>query len=112
MFTRNLPATCRSRIGYGTPCPLPHERSVAAWGVRSAVEVDVAGVDTLAQLNGYWAAWVEQVYHRRVRTGTGHTPLARWLAGPTSLRPAPEPDALAAVFRWTTDRTVTTTRTV
>lgn len=88
------------------------ERLYRTVAEQFAVEVDVAGVDTLAQLNGYWAAWVEQVYHRRTHSGTGQTPLDRWLAAPTSLRPAPDPDALAAAFLWAVDRTVTATRTV
>lgn len=88
------------------------ERVYRTVAEQFAVEVDVAGVDTLAQLNTYWAAWVEQVYHRRVHRGTGQTPLQRWLAGPSALRAAPEPDALRQAFLWTADRTVTTTRTV
>jgi putative transposase len=88
------------------------ERLYRTVAEQFAVEVDVAGVDTLAQLNGYWAAWVEQVYHRRVHTSTGQTPLNRWLAAPSSLRPAPEPDALRQAFLWSVTRTVTTTRTV
>jgi putative transposase len=88
------------------------ERYYRTVAEQFAVEVDVAGVDTLAQLNGYWAAWVEQVYHRRVHSGTGQTPLERWMAGPSALRAAPEPDALRQAFVWTVDRTVTKTRTV
>ncbi len=88
------------------------ERLYRTVAEQFAVEVDVAGVDTLAQLNTYWAAWVEQVYHRRVHTSTAQSPLDRWLAGPTALRAAPEPDALAAAFLWSATRTVTTTRTV
>jgi putative transposase len=86
-----------------------HYRTVAE---QFAVEVDLLGVATLAELNGYWAAWVEQVYHRRVHRGTGQAPLERWLAGPSALRPAPGPAALSAAFRWSVQRTVTATRTV
>lgn len=88
------------------------ERVYRTVAEQFAVEVDVAGVDTLAQLNTYWAAWVEQVYHRRVHSSTGQSPLERWLAGPSSLRPAPDPDVLAEAFLWTATRTVTKTRTV
>lgn len=86
-----------------------HYRTVAE---QFAVEVDVAGVDTLAQLNLYWAAWVEQSYHRRVHRGTGQSPLERWMAGPTSLRATPDPDQLHQAFLWAATRTVTATRTV
>lgn len=88
------------------------ERIYRTVAEQFAVEVEVAGVDTLAQLNTYWTAWVEQVYHRRIHTSTGQAPLQRWLAGPTSLRDAPDPDALAEAFLWTVTRTVTATRTV
>ena len=77
-----------------------------------AVEADLAGVDTLAELNRYLAAWVEQVYHRRVHRSTGQAPLERWLAGPTALRGCPDPAALAEMFAWTVTRTVTRTATV
>jgi putative transposase len=86
-----------------------HYRTVAE---QFAVEVDVAGVDTLAELNRYFAAWIEQAYHRRVHRTTGQAPLDRWLAGPSSLREAPDPDALHQAFLWSVQRTVTATRTV
>ena len=54
--------------------------------------------------------WVEQVYHQRVHTETGMTPLARFLAaGP----PVPTPAGLLTkAFRWGEWRTVTSTATV
>jgi putative transposase len=88
------------------------ERIYRTVAEQFAVEVDVVGVDTLAQLNTYWAAWIEQVYHRRIHTSTGQSPLERWMAGPSSLRDAPDPDALAEAFLWSVQRTVTATRTV
>ncbi len=86
-----------------------HYRTVAE---QFAVEVAVAGVDTLAELNRYWIGWVEQVYHRRVIRTTGQTPLQRWQAGPSTLRPAPDPGLLSQAFRWAVQRTVTATRTI
>jgi putative transposase len=88
------------------------ERAYRTIAEQFAVEVDLHGVATLAELNGYFTAWVEQVYHRRVHRGTGQTPLERWLAGPSALRDAPEPGVLSAAFRWSVQRTVTATRTV
>lgn len=85
------------------------ERAYRTIAEQFAVEVAVAGVDSLAELNRYWMAWVEQVYHQRVHSSTAQTPLDRWLAGPTSLRPAPDLDQLAAAFEWTATRTVTRT---
>lgn len=77
-----------------------------------AVEADLDQVATLAELNRWWAAWVECVYHDRVHQATGQTPAARWAAGCHHLRPAPHPAALAEAFRWTAERTVTKTATV
>src|SRR5450759_2879743 len=68
--------------------------------VEIAAGPDGAGsaVDTLAELNSLFTAWVEQVYHQRVHTETGMTPLARFLAaGP----PVPTPAGLLTeAFRW------------
>ncbi len=89
-----------------------HERHFRTVAEQFAVEVDVAGVDTLAELNRYWTGWVEQVYHRRVHAGTDATPLDRWTSGPNSLRPTPDPETLREAFLWHSVRTVTRTRTV
>jgi len=86
-----------------------HYRTVAE---QFGLEVGIAGVQTLEQLNRYLAAWVEQVYHRRTHRGTGQTPLERWMDGPSTLRPTPAPDVLAQAFLWTATRTVTVTRSV
>ena len=88
------------------------ERAYRTIAEQFAVEVAIAGVDTLVELNRYFAAWVEQVYHRRVVRTTGQPPLERWLQGPSSLRATPEPDVLSQAFLWTVERTVTATRTV
>jgi putative transposase len=80
--------------------------------VEIATGADGVGspVDTLAELNSLFTAWVEQVYHQRVHSETGQSPLARFLAaGP----PVPTPAALLAeAFRWGEWRTVTKTATV
>ncbi len=86
-----------------------HYRTVAE---QFGLEVGIAGVETLEQLNVYWAAWVEQVYHRRTHRGTSQSPLERWMAGPSVLRPTPHPEALREAFLWTATRTVTATRSV
>lgn len=80
--------------------------------VEIATAADGVGtrVDTLAELNSLFTAWVEQVYHQRVHSETGQPPLARFLAaGP----PVPTPAALLTeAFRWGEWRTVTKTATV
>jgi len=69
-----------------------------------------SAVGSLAELNGLFTAWVEQVYHRRAHTETGMAPLQRFLAGGA---PVPTPAALLGeAFRWGEWRTVTKTATV
>ena len=60
------------------------------------VEID-DGVE-LAELNRLFSAWLEVVYHRRVHSETGQTPLARFdAAGAPSL---PTPALLREAFLW------------
>jgi putative transposase len=86
--------------------------------VREQFLVEITGehepgrhqVGDLLELNRLFTAWVETVYHQRVHSETGQTPLERWLAGgPYTL---PTPDTLAEAFRWETRRTVRKTATV
>ncbi len=51
------------------------ERFFRTVAEQFAVEIDTTGVPTLAELNRWWAGWVEQVYHHRVHSGTAQTPL-------------------------------------
>ena len=72
------------------------------------VEID-DGVE-LAELNRLFSAWLEVVYHRRVHSETGQTPLARFdAAGAPGL---PTPALLREAFLWSVERTVTKTATV
>jgi putative transposase len=78
------------------------------------VELGVDGVsraiDDLVQLNELFTAWVETVYHARIHSETGDTPLARFLAaGPPAL---PTPAQLHEAFLWSQRRTVTKTATI
>lgn len=72
------------------------------------VEID-DGVE-LAELNRLFSAWLEVVYHRRVHSETGQTPLERFdAAGAPAL---PTPALLREAFLWSQERTVTKTATV
>jgi putative transposase len=72
------------------------------------VEID-DGVE-LAELNRLFSAWLEVVYHRRVHSETGQTPLERFdAAGAPTL---PTPALLREAFLWSVERTVTKTATV
>lgn len=80
--------------------------------VRDQFLVEVAHTDVadLDRLNTLFAAWVETIYHHRVHTETGHTPLERFAAiGPPVL---PTPGLLHEAFLWSETRQVTKTATV
>lgn len=59
---------------------------------------------TLELLNQATQAWVELDYNREVHKELGQTPLERWLAGPTVVRPSPDPETLRDAFRRTETR--------
>lgn len=59
-------------------------------------------VSNLTELNRRLWAWVEEVYHVRIHSETGQTPLQRWVQG-TRARPV-SPGLLAEVFLWRTRR--------
>jgi putative transposase len=74
------------------------------------VELEDRPPASLEDLGRIFQSWVEQVYHRRVHSETGQTPLERFLAlGPP---PLPGELALTGAFRWSERRTVSKTGTV
>lgn len=63
----------------------------------------------LDELNRLLAAWLAQVYHRRVHSETGESPAARY----RQVAPRyPDPERLREALLWTERRTVTKTATV
>ena len=68
------------------------------------VEYDDDAAADLGELNRWFTAWVEQVYHRAVHSETGAAPLERWLSGAPFKHPAP--GLLAEAFRWSQTRRV------
>ena len=78
--------------------------------VRDQFLVEIDDGIELAELNRLFSAWLEVVYHRRVHSETGQTPLARFeTAGAPAL---PTPALLREAFLWSVERTVTKTATV
>jgi transposase InsO family protein len=83
----------------------PHQNAKieSFWGVLEgrlvAMVEGVSGKLTLDELNRATIAWVEQEYNRQVHSQTGETPMARFLAGPSVMRPCPDAAALRAAFR-------------
>lgn len=60
---------------------------------------------TLEALNEATQAWAEYQYNRAKHSGTGQTPLARFLAGPEVTRPCPDNVTLRLAFTRTEQRT-------
>ena len=78
--------------------------------IELAVPGALAEIGTLTQLNELFTAWVETVYHQRVHSETGQTPLARFTA--TDPPVIPTPAALHEAFLWSERRLVAKTATV
>ena len=68
------------------------------------------GIESLDQLNDWFAAWAEQVANRRVHAETGQPPIDRFQAGGPHRQA--EPALLREAFRWSVTRKVTRTATV
>jgi putative transposase len=62
---------------------------------------------TLAELNAFWCAWLDERYHRTPHSETGEPPLERWerLCATTEIR-RPDPVLLDEVLRLRARRTV------
>lgn len=101
-----------SRVGVPHDPTLPYSpyqnaKQEAFWGiVEGRLMPMLEGVEplTLELLNQATQAWVELDYNREVHKELGQTPLERWLAGPTVVRPSPEPETLRDAFRRTETR--------
>src|SRR5674476_1010305 len=78
--------------------------------IELAVPGALAKIATLAQLNELFTAWVETVYHQRVHSETGQTPLARFTTADPPVIPTPA--ALHEAFLWSETRLVAKTATV
>ena len=74
-------------------------------------EVEASQLTTLAELNESLWAWLACVYHVRVHSETGQTPLARFTAGLDQVRPA-DLELVRRAFLWREQRRVTKTATI
>jgi len=74
------------------------------------VEIDHGPVTSLEELNRRFDSWVETVYHRRIHTETGVTPLERF-DGLGAVKTASK-ELLAEAFLWAESRVVTKTALV
>jgi transposase InsO family protein len=88
--------------------PYQNAKQESFWGqVEGRLMAMLEGVAdlSLAQLNQATQAWVEFEYNRKVHSEIGETPLARFLAGPSVMRPSPDSAALKLAFTKTERRT-------
>jgi putative transposase len=88
---------------------------VADSTAEQLVERQLSAAAALLELNALFTAWVESVYHHRVHSETGQTPLQRWDGGWQGVGHGPAmatADALTEAFLWSQWRTVTKTATV
>lgn len=88
--------------------PYQNGKIEALWGQlegRLMAMLESVADLTLATLNEATQAWCEYEYNRTAHSETGEAPLARFLAGPEVLRPAPDSSALRATFTRTERRT-------
>ena len=86
------------------------ERAFRTIRQQLLVEFEDRPPSSLQELNQTFQAWAEQVYHRRVHSETGQTPLERFLALGQPQLPAER--SLREAFRWSERRTVSRTGTV
>jgi putative transposase len=75
------------------------------------VEVAHSEIPSLEVLEAHFVAWVEQVYHRRVHSETGQTPLDRFNVAGVAVA-HPDPDLLREAFLFSEARVATKTATV
>ena len=88
---------------------------VADTTTEQLAERGLSPAAALLELNALFTAWVESVYHHRVHSETGQTPLARWDDGWQAAGHGPamaSAQALTEAFLWSEWRTVTKTATV
>ena len=78
--------------------------------VRDQFLVEIDDGIELAELNRLFSAWLEVVYHRRIHSETGTSPLTRFEQA--GAPPLPTPALLREAFLWSEERTVTKTATV
>jgi putative transposase len=86
------------------------ERVFETVRIQFLVEVEARLPADVPELNRLFSAWVETVYHRRIHSETGQTPIERLLAGDPPVLPSQA--ALHEAFLWSEVRTVTKTATI
>jgi hypothetical protein len=74
-------------------------------------EVQVCHIPTLEKLNASFWAWLEVIYHRRIHSETGQSPLERYQQGLAQVKSA-DPVILQKAFLWRERRKVSRSATI
>lgn len=106
---RKMAARLGIEIVFATPyAPEGKGKIERFFGVVKAAfypEAKAAGIQTLDELNRFFAAWLERHYTERKHSETGMRPVERWEAGREHVR-FPTPEELADTFYWEEERLV------
>lgn len=106
---RKMAARLGIEIVFATPyAPEGKGKIERLFGVVKSIfypEAKAAGIQTLDELNRFFAAWLDKHHTTRVHSETKMTPLDRWNAGREHVR-FPTPEELADTFYWEEERFV------
>jgi len=101
----SLGVECKHTAPYAPESKGKIERFFSTCRLMFLPEVETSGTSTLAELNESLWAWLELVYHRKVHSETGQSPLERYQAGIASVRQA-DGENLRKAFLWREKRKV------
>lgn len=101
----SLGVECRHTAPYSPESKGKIERFFETTRLMLLPEVETSGIATLSELNESLWAWLELVYHRKVHSETGQSPLERFQAGIAQVRQA-DPEVLRKAFLWREKRKV------
>lgn len=101
----SLGILCRHTAPYRPESKGKIERFFSSCRIMLLPEVETSAISTLAELNESFWAWLELVYHRKVHSETGQSPLERYQAGIASVRQA-DGETLRKAFLWREKRKV------
>jgi putative transposase len=81
------------------------ERFFSTVQLQFLPEVQQSEIATLEELNQSFWAWLEIIYHQRIHSETGQTPLERYQAGIAPVKTA-DPEVIRKAFLWREERKV------
>jgi len=101
----SLGVECKHTAPYSPESKGKIERFFSSCRIMLLPEVETSGITTLAELNESFWAWLELIYHRKVHSETGQSPLDRYQAGIANVRQA-DGETLRKAFLWREKRKV------